>query len=513
MHILLVDDEVENRVALAEVLRAEGYSVDTASDGLEALELIKNLEFDAVVTDALMPRMDGFVLCRTVKADEAHKDLPVIILTGEYTNSLDIQFAKNLGAIDVLRKTADPDLLLRLLSTFKEPSTAPGVPVHKEIPEKEYLKEYSEVLVRKLEAKMAELEAVNQKLVERNVQLERERRKYRQLFISANDGILLVNRSDGIVIESNIHARKILKLSEKGLSQKPLIELKPFGELLFEKISRGEAVQFESTYENEKSKIFLDISGSSTGTEDNLYIVIIRNVTRRREWLERFIMLDKLRAVGRLSSGLVHEIGNPLNVISVNLQFLDKSLDEKLPEKNFTKSALSGVKSIEKVMRETMNFAQPQAPAKTKLRLGSLLSEISGLAKTSLQKSKISLEIEQSETNDTIAADKSQLLHAILNIVENSIEAMPNGGKLLFRLEDCADVNELVLKIVDTGVGMDEDTVKLAVEPFYTTKDGATGMGLSISHRLLELNDASLSIESQPGFGTTVTIRFRRENQ
>ena len=96
---------------------------------------------------------------------------------------------------------------------------------------------------------MSELEAVNQKLVERNTQLENERRKYRQLFISANDGILLISRSDGTVIESNIHARKILKLSEKGLSQRKLVDFKPFGELLIEKMSRGEAVQFESTFE------------------------------------------------------------------------------------------------------------------------------------------------------------------------------------------------------------------------------------------------------------------------
>jgi signal transduction histidine kinase len=506
MHILLVDDEIENRVALAEVLRAEGHMVDTASDGMEALELVKNIEFDVVVSDALMPRMDGFVLCRNLRADEASRNLPVIILTGEYTDEADIKFAKSVGASEVLRKTSNPDKLLDVLAKLSEPEKLG----HKEIPEEDYLKGYNTVLVRKLEAKMSELEAVNRKLVERNVQLEHERRKYRQLFVSANDGILLVDRVNGTVIESNIHARKILKLSEKGLSQKHLTELKPFGELLLEKISRGESVQFESEYETERSKIFLDISGSSTGTEDNLYIVIIRNVTRRKEWLERFIVLDKLRALGRLSHGLVHEIGNPLNVISVNLQILDKSLGDDHPEKNFTKSALAGVKSIEKVMRETMNFAQPPAPAKSKLRLGILLSEISGLAKTSLQKSRISLEIEQSETDDVVTADKSQLLHAVLNIVQNSIEAMPNGGKLLFRLEDSNDDNEIILKIVDTGIGMDEDTVKLAIEPFYSTKEGATGMGLSISNRLLELNDGSMSLESKPASGTTVTIRFKR---
>jgi len=509
MHILLVDDDSDNCLALAEVLKAEGYSVDTASDGYIALEMIRDRKYDAIVSDALMPRMDGFVLCRTLRADETHKHLPIIILSGEYTDDSDIQFAISVGASKVLKKSGNPDELLRTLSRIDK---SPGdLGSGKKLPEGEYLKEYNTVLVRRLEAKMSELEAVNQKLVERNVQLEREKKKYRQLFVSANDGILLVNQVDGTIVETNLHARKILKQTERNLSGKKLEELHPFGELLLEKISRGEPVQFESSYENGKAKVFLDISGASTGTEEKLYLIIIRNVTRRKEWLERFIALDKLRALGRLSHGLVHEIGNPLNVISVNLQFLDRGMEESLPEKKFTKSALAGVRAIEKVMRETMNFAQPQTPAKSKLKLGLLLSEIAGLARSSLQKSRINLEIEQSEQNDVIFADKSQLLHAILNIVENSIEAMPNGGKLTFRLEESSDENEIALKISDTGIGMDEDTSKLAIEPFYTTKEGATGMGLSISNRLFELNEASLGFETKPGGGTTVTIRFTRE--
>jgi DNA-binding response OmpR family regulator len=512
MHILLVDDEPENSIALAEILKAEGHSVDTASDGYEALDVIRTSKFDAIISDALMPRMDGFVLCRTIRADETHKNLPVVILTGEYVGEADEQFAMSVGATKVLRKTGNADELLSTLNHISRrkagPKILPGQP--SALDEGEYLKGYNSILFRRLESKMAELESVNRKLVERNTQLEHERRKYRQLFASANDGILLVNQLTDEITESNIHARKILKLTDKVISQKKLDELKPFGELLVEKIRRGEAVQFESSYDCGNSRIVLDISGAPVGTEDSLYLIILRNVTRRKEWLERFIALDKLRALGRLSHGLVHEIRNPLNVVSVNLQYLERSMAPDSVEKKFTKPALEGVNAIEKVIRETMNFAQPQAPAKSQLRLGSILNEIAGLAKTSLQKSKINLSIERGETNDTIFADKSQVLHGILNIVENAIEAMPNGGKLLFRLEDSGPAGEIILRISDTGVGMDEDVARLAIEPFYTTKEGATGMGLSISNRLFELNDAALSFETRQGAGTTVTIHFQR---
>ena len=515
MHILLVDDDPENSIALTDILKAEGHTVNTASDGYEALDVIRTNRFDAVISDALMPRMDGFVLCRTIRADEAHKNLPVVILTGEYVGDADEQFAMSVGATKVLRKTGNADELLSTLNHISNRKAArkdiPGASAS--LAEGEYLKGYNAILFRRLESKMSELENVNRKLVERNTQLEHERRKYRQLFASANDGILLINQVTNEITESNVHARKILKLTDKVISQKKLDELKPFGELLVEKIGRGESVQFESTYEHGSSRIILDISGAPVGTEDNLYLIIIRNVTRRKEWLERFIALDKLRALGRLSNGLVHEIRNPLNVVSVNLQYLERSMAEDSVEKKFTKPALEGVNAIEKVIRETMNFAQPQTPAKSPIRLGSILNEIAGLAKTSLLKSRINLSIERGETNDTIFADKSQVLHGILNIVENAIEAMPNGGKLLFRLEDSGPDGEIILRISDTGVGMDEDVAKLAIEPFYTTKEGATGMGLSISNRLFELNDAALNIETKAGVGTAVTIHFQRARQ
>lgn len=512
MHILLVDDDPENSIALAYVLKAEGHSVDIASDGYEALDTIRAKSFDAVVSDALMPRMDGFALCRTIRADEARRDLPIIILTGEYTDQDDEEFARRIGATKVLRKNGDADELLRTLgglpvsSRTRSESNEGGL----SLDEREYLKGYNSILFRKLEAKMTELENVNRRLLERNAELEHERRKYSQLFASANDGILIVDQETFQIAESNLHARKILQLSDKSIVQRKLDELKPFGELLVDKISRRESVQFETSFEFDGTKTLLDISGAPVGTDDKLYLIILRNVTRRKEWLERFISIDKLRALGRLSNGLVHEIRNPLNVISVNLQYLDRTLEEGSIEKKFTQSALAGVNAIEKVIRETMNFARPQTPTKSQFRLGPLLSEISGLSKTSFQRMKIHHTIERGESDDTVFADRSQVLHALLNIVENAIDAMPSGGKLVFRLEDSQDGEEAVLHVSDSGIGMDEEVAKAALEPFFTTKEASSGMGLSISNRLFELNDAHLAIESKTGSGTTVTIRFRR---
>lgn len=512
MHILLVEDDPVNSIALAETLRAQGHAVDIASDGYEALEVIRANKFDAIISDAFTPRMDGYVLCRTIRADEAHKNLPVILLTAEYAGIADQQFAMNVGATRILSRTTSPEDLMRTLGNLDDTRSDSGgmlEDVHL-LDEGQRLKGSVSTLPEGLVARVSELERVNRELLKRNVDLEREKRKYHKLLTSANDGILVVDQRTNGIVESNTRARKALNLTNKTISQKKLHDLRPFGALLAEKTSRGEATQFESYYESGATRIILSVSGTPVGPDDNLYLIILRDVTRRRDWLERFITLDKLRALGRLSRGMVHEIRNPLNVVSVNLQYLDRSAGEDSAEKKFTKPALQGVNAIEKVIRETMNFAQPSNPAKAQVKLGSLLGELAALSRTSLLKSKIKLSVEKGEAKDTIFADKSQVLHGLLNIVENAIEAMPNGGTLQFKLEDSGKDEDVVLRITDSGVGMDENVAKLAVEPFYTTREGAIGMGLSVANRLFELNDARLSLESQTGVGTTFTIRFYR---
>ncbi len=516
MHILLVDDNTENCVALKEILKADGHFVDAVSDGHDALEIMETRDFDAVISDALMPRMDGFALCRLIKSDDNLKNIPVIILTGEYTDDADVLFAKRVGASEVVKKSGNPDEILAAIGRvhgFPKSDSGDGE-FHVDLPEGDFLKGYNSVLFHRLETKMNELARANRNLAERNAQLERERRKYRQLFLSANDGILLVSQADFSIVEMNVHAKKIFRFKENSPVTQPsrekknLHELKPFGEMLVGPISRGEQVRVENSYIAHGARVYLDISGAPVGTEDNLYLVILRDITQRRGWLERFISMDKLRALGRLSQGLVHEIRNPLNVISINLQFLKRDLADDSSEKKFVSAALEGVSTIDRVIREMMSFAQPLAPAKSQFKLTSVLAEIALLAKTTLQKAGITLEIDEAGVNDMVVADRTQVLHALLNLVQNSIEAMPNGGNLSFRLKDVGD--ELILQIIDTGSGMDDEELKLAVEPFYSTKEGATGMGLSISNRLFELNGASLLCESKSGEGTKVTVFFHR---
>jgi signal transduction histidine kinase/CheY-like chemotaxis protein len=163
---LIVDDNAQNLYMLEVLLKSNGFEVEQASNGKEALELAHRNPPDMIISDILMPIMDGFSLCRTWKTDERLKRIPFIFYTATYTDSKDEAFALSLGAERFLVKpTAPDDFLVVVREVFRNQKTREQVvspePVKKE---EEYYKEYSEVLIHKLEHKMLQLERANKRL-------------------------------------------------------------------------------------------------------------------------------------------------------------------------------------------------------------------------------------------------------------------------------------------------------------------------------------------------------------
>lgn len=175
--ILIVDDKEENRYLLQSLLTEQGYEVVSAIHGADALEKALQNPPDLIVADILMPVMDGFTLCRQWKNDKLLKSIPFVFYTATYTDERDRLFALNLGADRFLVKPMDPEDLLKVVQeTLQEApalSTAQTKPKTKKTEEAEYLKQYNEVLIRKLEAKMQQLEQANKKL-ERDIEVHKK---------------------------------------------------------------------------------------------------------------------------------------------------------------------------------------------------------------------------------------------------------------------------------------------------------------------------------------------------
>ncbi|HHJ07553.1 MAG TPA: response regulator, partial [Anaerolineae bacterium] len=155
-HILIVDDNERSLYMLQMLLQGHNYKVTSAGNGVEALAAARNNPPDMIITDILMPVMDGFALCHQWMDDSQLKDIPFVFYTATYTDSKDENFALTLGATRFIRKPMEPDLLIKeVQKIFKEHRTGQKITSTNSV-EKEaiYLKEYNQALVRKLEDKM-----------------------------------------------------------------------------------------------------------------------------------------------------------------------------------------------------------------------------------------------------------------------------------------------------------------------------------------------------------------------
>ena len=180
MNILIVDDIPTNRKLLRVMLEAEGYTTLEAADGVEALQVLDRETVDAVISDILMPNMDGFRLCHEVRKSERFHALPFIVYTSTYTSPDDVKLAQTVGADKYLTKPAPTETVLDALREVMEKQTVRPVPAAPVVEETYVLQQYSQTLVRKLEERntdlkdaLAKVQRAHERIVELNTDLER----------------------------------------------------------------------------------------------------------------------------------------------------------------------------------------------------------------------------------------------------------------------------------------------------------------------------------------------------
>src|SRR3989339_186432 len=193
--ILIVDDNKESNYLLEVMLKQKGYIVDTAFNGLEALKKIKKDSVDIIISDILMPVMDGFELCRKCKDDEKIKNIPFIFYTAEYITRADEKFAMSLGAEKFIKKPIKPNDFLRIIEEVVQDYQGGKIKISEKKPEeKEFIQKHKEKLAQKLEEKITIAEKINKALKE-------SEEKYRNLVERARDGIIIIRK--GLIVYTN----------------------------------------------------------------------------------------------------------------------------------------------------------------------------------------------------------------------------------------------------------------------------------------------------------------------
>ncbi|GAB4443879.1 MAG: response regulator [bacterium] len=256
------------------------------------------------------------------------------------------------------------------------------------------------------------------------------------------------------------------------------------------------------------------IRGLELGAEDyvtkpfdfkELLARINSHLETKKEYEEK-IKIEKLVALSTMMMGVAHEVRNPLVVIGGFAKKLLSMTDESDPRYRYIAAIEKEVARLEKMIKDIYEFKTIAVVRNEEIYLKDFLQSILNEYQEKFEKQKIQLITNFSSQDRLFLMDKENLKKAFRNIIDNAIEAMPNGGTLI--VETDFSSSTLVIQISDTGAGIKEEDLKFVFDPFFTSKMEGTGLGLTLAMKIIEQHNGTISIKSSKGFGTKVTIEL-----
>ncbi len=231
-----------------------------------------------------------------------------------------------------------------------------------------------------------------------------------------------------------------------------------------------------------------------------------------RQIEQELVRKDRLAALGELSAGIAHEIRNPLGIIKSSAQILKKNAagDDKVKE--LTSFIIDEVERLNRVVTNFLDFAKPQSLNREENSLSVIVEKSLRLLEPQIEQQEIKVLKHFKTGIPHVLSDAELLEQVFLNLVINAVEAMPRGGELRIELGETgsggAGRNHALVKFSDTGAGIPEEIKNKIFNPFFSTKEQGTGLGLSIVHKIIELHEGQITVDSSPESGTAFTIKL-----
>jgi signal transduction histidine kinase/response regulator of citrate/malate metabolism len=534
--ILIVDDKEENIYYLQVLLTGHGFLVDAARHGAEALVRARQIRPDAVISDLLMPVMDGYTLLRHWKADTRLNQVPFIVYTATYTEPEDERLAFNLGADAFILKPMEPEDFLDRLRMVR--LAAPAPPPAPGSSEKVVLEAYSRTLIRKLEEKSMQLEEANRSLrldIEERKRAEEELR-WKTAFLeaqvdSALDGILVVDHQGQRILQ-NERMIKLWKFPPEVDERQPGFDLlqaaarqaKNPGEFT-EKVAflmarpdeagRDEIELVDGTILDRYSSPVRDKTGKYYGR-----IWTFRDITERRNLEAQYRQAQKMEAIGQLAGGVAHDFNNVLAVVQLQTALLKMTGTTPEQQHDVIREIETAVQHAVNLTRQLLLFSRKQVLQLRDLNLNDIVAHLARMLQRMVGE-EVRVRLECAPEPLLIHADAGMVDQILMNLAVNARDAMPQGGELNITIaaRQFDDVTAAqtplarpgsfaCLSVSDTGCGIPPEVLPRIFEPFFTTKDAGkgTGLGLATVFGIVQQHQGWINVESQPGQGTTLHI-------
>ena len=526
--ILVVDDDENNVSYLETLFAAQGFHVTTADNGAKALEAARKDPPDIIISDILMPVMDGFMLCRQWKNDSRLKNIPFVFYTATYTDPKDEKLAMDLGADLFIIKPQEPDILLdmaRKVMADSKPEIMEKTP-EAEVPEEEAVwKEYNETLFRKLEKKIRELETANQIIKESET-------KYRSLIETTDTGFAIID-VEGKVLDAN---NEYVRLSGHNNFQQIIGRNVIEWTAEHDRARNAEEVGLclKHGFVRDLEIDYVDKDGRFTPVEINATVVetmggtvimtLCRDITERKkaedeirqlnESLEQRVR-ERTTELEAFSYSVSHDLRAPLRAIDGFSQALLEDYENKLDAQG--KDYLRRIRASTLLMAELIeDLLKLSRITKTDMDIVPVnLTRIAQAIIDELQKTHPQRIVNIKIAGSMEDSGDPRLIRIVLeNLLGNAWKF--TGKKTMAEIEfgSTTKDNKKVYFIRDNGAGFDMEYAERIFAPFQRLHSveeyPGTGIGLATVRRIIHRHGGTVRAEGSPGEGATFYFTLQK---
>jgi signal transduction histidine kinase len=253
-------------------------------------------------------------------------------------------------------------------------------------------------------------------------------------------------------------------------------------------------------------------SGGEIGALSQTFNEMVERLRENRRLEERLHFAERATALGRLASGVAHEIRNPLNFINLSIDHVRQRLHPEDPGRRedferILENVKSEINRLNRLVGDFLSFGKPMRLYRRSCSVDRLLRDVAALVDHKARDQGIALAVEADQGLPEIVADPELLKTCFLNLLINAVDAMPDGGLLTLAVRKDAD-DALRITVTDTGQGMAAEDARTAFEPYFSTKETGLGLGLALTHKIVTDHGGTIVLDSEQGRGTTVTIRL-----
>lgn len=370
----------------------------------------------------------------------------------------------------------------------------------------------------KILGRIEDLDSVNLGILVQR--LARERKMQETVFNTIQDGILVID-SDGIVQYANDAALTMIGLKENDIGVTRLWKMVPdLAKSIEPKAGSGKksspvlSRELELSYpERRFVRLYMVPIDAQVGQDDSGgYVIVISDLTEDKISMEELIENERTSSIVRLAAGVAHELGNPLNSLTIHLQLIERKLKKLALEKDGEQLAESlevcqgEVQRLDGIITHFLEAVRPQKPEFNELELVALVEEVLRVQEAELSDRKLEVNIEVNDEIPSVLGDRGQLKQVFFNLVKNAMEAMQPGGRL--RILARKDDDFVYIQFSDTGSGISEEELSKVFQAYYTTKEEGHGLGMMIVQRIMREHGGQITIESQKDLGTAITLQF-----